>query len=49
MVKKKEITTKTITFRKFKRLFIEKLRHIDKLKLLDFIMNENRWVKIEIN
>lgn len=49
MVKSKNHPIRRISFKEFKRLFILKLRNIDKFKLLDFIMNEDRWVKIEIN
>ena len=50
MVKsRKNYIPRRISFNEFKRLFILKLRNIDKIKLLDFIMNEDRWVKIEIN
>jgi len=46
---KKTKKVKYTSFEKFKRILMLKLRNIDKLKLLDFILNENRWVKIEIN
>lgn len=47
MTKRKEIqNVKRISFQKFKRLFLLKLRNIDKFKLLDFIMNENSWIKL---
>lgn len=49
MVKSKNHPIRRISFKEFRRLFILKLRNIDKIKLLDFIMNEDRWVKIEIN
>lgn len=49
MVKSKNRPIRRISFQEFKRLFILKLRNIDKFKLLDFIMNEDKWVKIEIN
>lgn len=40
---------KRISLKRFKRILELKLRNINKLKLLDFILNEDRWVKIEIN
>ena len=53
MTKSKSINISNISrnenFKRIKRLFLLKLRNIDKLKLFDFIMNNERWVKIEIN
>ena len=35
-----------MTYENFRRLIFLRLRHINKFKLLDFILNENRYIKI---
>jgi hypothetical protein len=49
MVKTKNTGRANTEFNRIKRLFLLKLRNIDKMKLFDFIMDNKRWVKIEIN
>lgn len=34
-----------LTIENFRRLLLIKLRHINKIKLMDFIINENRYIK----
>ena len=35
----------TINVENFRRLLLLRLRHINKFKLLDFILNEDRYIK----